>query len=403
MGRRLLIYRIVLWLITPFLALILLIRLARGLETRRGLAERCGRADTARAQPRCIWLHGASLGELTSARPLVEALLKRHPDLQVIVTANTYAARSMVRGWGLARLSVAIAPLDYRVFVRRFLRHWRPLAMLSLENEIWPVRFATCASAGCPVLLVAARMSARSSANWRRFGGAAARVVASIDALWPADAASAERFARLGLDGARIHAPVNLKSSVRLAAPLSGDLRAFTRIWPRTTTVLAASVHLHEVDTILQGFAARAEALSLVLSRRSECPVPTAGSTVYLANSIGEMALWYSAAKVTVVGGSFAPIGGHTPFEPVQFGALVVHGPDTSKQAEAYAALHRANAAFRVAGADDLAQVLLKLTTRAGQTTTLARATAALQALRRAQADLTPLLARVDTFLNRAP
>ncbi|MFV2038147.1 MAG: 3-deoxy-D-manno-octulosonic acid transferase, partial [Paracoccaceae bacterium] len=376
-----LVYRFVLWLIAPFLALILLIRLAGGRETRRGLGERCGRPDAGRAHHRGIWLHGASLGELTSARPLIEALLDRHPELHVIATANTYPARDMVQGWGLSRLSVAIAPLDYRGFVRRFLRHWRPVAMIVLENEIWPVRFATCADNGCPVLLVAARMSARSAANWRRFAALGSRVADSIDALWPLDAASGAQFARLGLDGARIHAPVNLKSSVRLASPAAGDLSAINRIWPRQNTVLAASVHLQEADTILRGFAtalaarpalrlilaprhlryadriaARAKALSLVVSKRSERPAPSINNTVYLADSIGEMALWYSAAKITVVGGSFAPIGGHTPFEPVQFASLVVHGPDTSKQAEAYTALHRADAAFQVADADGLAQ-----------------------------------------------
>ncbi|MGR3342181.1 MAG: 3-deoxy-D-manno-octulosonic acid transferase [Paracoccaceae bacterium] len=418
-------YRIMLFMSVPVLFAYLLFRRMRGLETWAGIAERLGSGAGLAAPGAQIWLHGASLGELTSARPIIDQMLGRNPSLQVIVTANTCSGRDMVQGWDDARICARLAPLDYAICVRRFLATCRPLAMVTLENEIWPVRVIACAQAGIAVLVVGGRMSARSAALWARLPALSRRVMDGISGLWPLDAQNADRFVRLGLPAARIHAQVNLKSGVQMPAPRPDQLAEFSRIWPRSATILAASVHTAEADIILQAFCAtyaeqpdlrlilaprhphRADAFarmietrSLSYSRRTRTAEPLINNAVYLADTIGEMSLWYSAAAITVVGGSFVDKGGHTPFEPVQFASVVVHGPDTANHAEAYGALHQADAAHCAQDATDLSKILIELAGSKSHDERTSRATGALDQIRRRQSIPEVFLAAVDALIG---
>ena len=418
-------YRIILFAATPFLFARLLFQWIRGLETWPGIAERLGAGAALATAGARIWLHGASLGELTSARPIIDQMLARNPGLQVIVTANTYSGRDLVEGWGDPRICARLAPLDYPSCVRRFLENCRPLAMVTLENEIWPLRITACAQAQIATLVVGGRMSPRSAALWARFPALSRRVMGAINDLWPLDNQNADRFARLGLPAARIHAQVNLKSGVELAAPVPDHLAEFARIWPRKDTVLAASVHTGEADIILRAFCAarqvqpdlrlilaprhphRADAIaamitahSLGYSRRMQSPSPRVNDIVYLADTFGEMSLLYNAAAVTVVGGSFVAKGGHTPFEPVQFDSVVVHGPDTANHAAAYEALHLADAAHCAQDAADLARILIELSRANSHDKRTIRAKNALNDIRRCQSMPESFLAAVDALIG---
>ena len=294
---------------------------------------------------------------------MIDQMLARDARLRIIVTANTCTGRDLVRAWDDPRIRARLAPLDYTACVRRFLAAFQPLALVTLENELWPVRISACARAGCEVLVVGARMSPRSAALWARFPALARRLMAAISGLWPLDGQNADRFMRLGLARARLHAQINLKSGVEIAAR-----------------------------------ALKAEALAF--SRRTQTPDPGPQDLVYLADTIGEMALWYSAAAITIVAGSFADKGGHTPFEPVRFGSVVVHGPDTANHAQAYGALRHANGARCVRDADELAQALVELSGAKSHHDITSRATRALAQIRQSQPIPESLLTSVDALIG---
>ena len=129
--------------------------------------------DPPPAIPGGIWVHGASVGELNSARPVIEALAA---ERSVLVTANTETGRTVAQGWGLpARL----APLDVPGALGRFLDAARPALMLTVENEIWPNRAAQARRRGIAQAVIGARMSARSAGRWGRARGCAAAPRAS--------------------------------------------------------------------------------------------------------------------------------------------------------------------------------------------------------------------------------
>lgn len=384
-GRKLIGYRIFLILAAPILGVVFAFRWLIGKETLAGLRERLGSDAPLNKTSETLWVHGASLGEMTAARPMMNALCKENANLQIIATVNTYTARDMIRNWNAPNISVQMAPLDYSFCVRRFCDHWSPTAAITLENEIWPNRLLTLAERGIPVFAIGARMSAKSAKNWAKFTGMTARVLNTIHVLAPLDRSNGARFASLGLPQERISPPLNLKASVVLDSPDAQMLKQFQGIFLRSETILAASTHDEDEDLILEAFqqahrkdpklkliiaprhpnridavADKLDRRKMSFVRRDAASAPPEPCQVLLAGTVGEMPLWYSLAGTTVICGTFGTRGGHTPVEPVQFESTVVHGPDTSNQVDAFEALAAADAAIKVTTAKDLAAVFLQ-------------------------------------------
>lgn len=348
-----------------------------GTEPPEALGERLGRVSPPKG--RAIWLHGASNGEVASARWVLERLLAENPGLSVLVTANTATARAMVQGWDLPGVTAAFAPLDLSGPLTRVLRTWSPKLLLTVEGEVYPRRFAACARTGVPVVLIGARMSERSYQGWKALQPVMARALAVVSLASPQDAASGRRLVDLGLPRDRLREVCDLKAVGirRLPAP---DLPA-----PETRTrwLLAASTHESEEAAVLDAFmAARARfdhlilaprhprradevagliaARGLTMARRSTGVLPGA-EDVFLADTMGEMDLWYSRAGACFVGGSLATRGGHSPWEPARFGCAILHGPSVFNFAAAYATLAEAAGALAVAGPESLALALQSL------------------------------------------
>lgn len=370
-------------------------------------AERLGRARPGKPAGHVVWLHAASNGELTSARPVIEGLLNRRPDLQVLITCNTVTGRTLARGWHLDRCAVHLAPLDYRTCLRRVLDNWAPAALIVIENELWPNRMLAMAGRGCPVIVLSARMSRGSARMWGRFPGLARKVIGTISYLSAQDADSSQRFVRLGLPADRIGPVCNFKTGA--AQDTHPDTKELDRLrpdLPRDHTLLAASTHAGEEEIVLEGFrealAAKpdlrlilaprhprrrpeietiARRLGLGVAVRSRGETIGPGHPVYLADTMGEMPLWYALAGVTFVGGSLVDKGGHTPFEPAAHGSALLHGPHLDNFAEIYAQLQACGGSRQVLDAGGLRDALLSLDakTRSHMVTAATRAIEGIQ------------------------
>lgn len=379
-------YRLIATVLAPIVAMALLWRVLRGQESFGDMRQRLGGRV---GHPNAIWIHGASNGELTSARALIAAIATAFPDRPLVVTANSTSGRDMVQGWGIANLHACLAPLDYRISLARFRARWRPAALLMLENELWPNRITTAQE---PVFYVAARMSARSARHWQRLSSLMRRVLHHVTWLCAQDDASAARFVALGLVPSRLGPVISLKSGVTLSPPPAEEFARLAQIFNRENTVLAASTHEGEDAPLIAGFAAaqvkkpalrlilaprhprRAKEISdivhaagLRLAVRSKSESPTAETDVYLVDTLGEMALWYSLAGVTFVGGSLVDKGGHTPFEPAQVNSAVMHGPYVSNFTLAYQSLDQAGAAIKVSSPEDFGNALAALNSTKAQ------------------------------------
>jgi 3-deoxy-D-manno-octulosonic-acid transferase len=407
-------YRVILTIAAPVLAAAFVIRRLKGQEDRESLANRFG--DVAKADRPKIWLHGASNGELNSARPLIEALRQARPDLPIIVTSNSITGRDLVNGWSLPMVSAVCAPLDFRWMAKRFLRRQRVEAFISLENELWPNRITAAADQDVPVIFVAARLSKQSAKVWRRMPGIRAQMLAAIKLLAPQDKGSRQRFLTLGVRQARLAPLVDLKA-LYVAKPV--ETPALPE-FPYTHTWLAASTHEGEDALVLEAHKAllerdnrvrlilaprhprRAAAIrdliedaGLISAQRSQLDEVTPETQVFLADTLGEMHLWYSAARATFVGGSLIDRGGHTPYEPAAYGTALLHGPYLSNFQKIYRQLDAADAAIPVADGPSLA---------AGVDFALSSPLELVQnasAVTRQAADLETLIARILPLLPR--
>ncbi|CAM3089832.1 3-deoxy-D-manno-octulosonic-acid transferase [Paracoccus aminovorans] len=364
--------------------------------------ERLGLSGPAVA-PGGIWLHAASVGELTSVAVLARALAQEFP---LVVTTNSLTGRDLARRLGYA---CALAPLDVPQAVARFLDRVRPRVMVTVENELWPNRSALATARGVAQVVVGARMSARSARRWARLPRLIGPMLGRIDALSAQDEASEARLLALGLRPEALAGRLNLKLLGPAQVGPGEDAPGRDRV------VLAASTHEGEEALVLDAFAAARAAvpgLRLILAprhpergdgvaaliaargleyaRRSRGGGPDA--PLLLADTLGEMALWYRAAGICVTCGSFADHGGHTPWEPAAWRCAILHGPHVANQADAYAALAAAGGGEAV-GAGGLPAALADL---ARDGTRQRRMGAAARALLLARAgDPAPLLARI--------
>lgn len=362
-----LLYRILMALLVP----ILLLRLARSGH----LSERLGFGPRPAPGP-SLWLHGASNGELASARWVLESLLAARPGLQLLVTVNTATARAMVAGWQLPGVTAAFAPLDGWGAAGRVLRRWQPLGLVLIENELWPARIAAATRQGLPVLVIGARISERSAKRWQKLRGLIGQTLARVAWLSAQDDASMQRLLGLGLPAKAAGPVLALKAFTAQTAAEP----PFAAPAARAETLLAASTHDGEEALILRGFLAsqfrfliiaprhprRAADIAGLLTtqnirfaQRSRDETPGPETQVYLADTMGEMPLWYAMAGACVIGGTFADKGGHTPWEPALAGAAILHGPSLHNFAAPFAALDAAGGAIAVTG--DLAAALAGL------------------------------------------
>ncbi len=345
------------------------------------LPERRGEATRPRPQGPLVWCHAASVGESLSLLPLIQQMGRARGDLSFLITSGTQTSADILSTRLPDRTQHQFAPLDSRAYIRRFLAHWRPDAAIFVESELWPNMLRETRASGAALALVNARLSDRSFRHWQRFRGTAQFLLNLFDLIHCQDDRTAAHLQALG--AAHAQAGVNLKS---VADPLPCDARALAALRQgigARPVWLAASTHPGEEEIVLAAHRRlrdthpdallvlaprhpdRAEAIKaliaeagLGMSQRSAGQAPDPARAVYLADTLGEMGLWYSLCPVTVLCGSFTDVGGHNPYEPAQAGSFVVHGPHYANFAPAYRALDQAGAGLQVASAEAIAAAL---------------------------------------------
>jgi 3-deoxy-D-manno-octulosonic-acid transferase len=390
----------------PLVALYLLWRGLRQPEYRQHWAERFSGAGAQPTGRPVLWVHTVSVGETRAAQPLLEALLAARPDLHVVLTHMTPTGRAV--GGALARqfegrLVQRYLPYELPAALARFFVETRPALGVILETEIWPNLLHAAQANQVPMVLVNARLSARSLARGQRFAPLlreAARAFTRVLAQTPADA---ERLAALydgpievvgnlkfdllppqelieagkRLQAALGPAPVWLAASTRegeeaMILDAYKDLLASTSASAPNSqnnesgsdpdfraTLLIVPRHPQRFDEV----ARLIESKGFAVSRRSRetWNAPVAPGTVLLGDSMGELALYYGLAELTLMGGSLGPFGSQNLIESCSCGTPVVLGPSTFNFAFAAEQALAAGAAVQVSHAEDALRLMARL------------------------------------------
>lgn len=367
----------------PFAERKLQARLAEGKEDAARLPERKGIASLPRPDGRLIWIHCASVGEAISVQDVIRGLIEQDPDLNVLMTTGTATSAKLMAKQLPEQAIHQFVPLDAALFVRRFLDHWKPDLAVWTESELWPALVHHTHARGIPSLLINARMSDKSFSKWKWFPGAARSLLQRFDEIRAQDAETGRKLRRLGALESAIRVTGTLKEGA-VPPPCSEVMRAaFAAQLRGRPCWLAASTHPGEEVMVSEAhrLAGRSShRLLLILAprhpergaeiaaslrtegwnvaQRSADEPLTEDTQIYLADTLGEMGLWFRVCPVTFIGGSLVPIGGHNPFEPAGLGSAILSGPYTDNFRDIFTRLSDGNAMRLVRDGADLGRQL---------------------------------------------
>src|SRR5260221_3356970 len=345
-------------------------RLKQGKEDPARVGERRGMSRDIRPHGPLVWVHGASVGEVLAAAPLIEKL--RALNIRILLTSGTVTSAAIVAKRFPADIIHQYVPYDSPRYVARFLDHWRPSLALFIESDLWPNLILSSAARRLPMVLINGRMSHRSFPRWRRVSGTISALLGRFEVCLAQSELDGERFAALGSRNVTVTG--NLKLDVPAPPADTGKLERLMSMTRGRPIVVAASTHpgeeeiLVETHKTLAGFfpglltvivprhADRGTAISGMITAsglqpalRSREELPTAATDIYVGDTMGEMGLFYRLAPIVFMGGSLVEHGGQNPIEAVKLGASIVHGPHVFNFTDVYEALDSAGAA-RLAG-----------------------------------------------------
>ena len=371
----------------PLIVLRLLWRGRSNPGYRYRIGERFGWYGPESARLDVIWIHAVSVGETESAAPLVHQLRDRYPDIPLLLTTTTPTGSVRVQALFGDSVAHCYLPYDLPGPIARFFRRFRPRLAVVLETEIWPNLFGACAARRIPLVIVNARLSARSASRYRYVGalvGPALGAVSAIAAQTPEDA---ERFAAIGAARAKIFVTGNIKFDVELGTELLANGRRLRQqLFGSRPVIIAASTHAGEEESLLsvlvgvreafpgmllvivprhpERFAtvtALSQAAGFRTVRRSDGVPCSAADDVFILDTLGELRTFYAASDVAFVGGSLVPVGGHNVLEPAMVGLPIVFGPHVDNFRMICAGLAEAGGAIAADGAPAVSAALERL------------------------------------------
>jgi 3-deoxy-D-manno-octulosonic-acid transferase len=334
-----------------------------------------------------IWIHAVSVGETRSIFPLLSALHARFPDLPLTVTSGSTQGALQALKFSPVPIQHQMIPYDFPFAVNRFLRQIQPRLVIMIETEIWPNLYQACHRQQIPLVLANARLKQRSFEAYQKWGGKlltqALNQTAWIGAQFEIDR---EHFLRLGAAPERLLTLGNLKFDLAIPADLSQQAqrwRAQFSLQQRFIWV-AASTHEGEETQMLQAhqrlLQQRPDALLILVprhadrfervaqivkqhpftfSRRSNKQSIDQQTRVYLADTIGELMLWFAASDVAFIGGSLVEFGGHNILEPAALAKPVISGIHHQNLQALYDSFKQQQAITLVGDVQQLAEQLI--------------------------------------------
>jgi len=382
-------YRALTWAAGPLIHRYMQRRLNAGREDPQRFRERFGDASATRPNGPLVWLHASSVGESLSMLSLIERLRRERPEVVILMTSGTVSSARILENRLPPGVIHQFVPVDRMSWVRRFLDHWQPDLVLWVESEFWPGVLSEVKRRAIPAMLMNARISARSWRGWRRAPWMIRRILQTFDLCMAQTELDAERLRDLG--AVNIACPGNLKFA---AEPLPADpdtlaaLEAATAARPRW---LAFSTHPGEEETIAAAHRilvrnlpdiltiivprhpARGPEIENILaasgttvSVRSRSQLPDKNIGFLLADTMGELGVFFRLTDIAFVGGSLVPHGGQNPIEPARLGCAIVHGPHMENFLAIESELNTAGASTVATTAEEIAREVGTLLSNAG-------------------------------------
>jgi 3-deoxy-D-manno-octulosonic-acid transferase len=376
----------------PLLRIYLKRRLYQGKEDKQRYQERFGYPSLPRPPGQLIWIHAASVGESLAVLPLIEQFLAQDPKLRILMTTGTVNAATLMAKRLPSGCLHQYIPLDVPRWVERFFDYWHPSIAIFVESDLWPHLILACKQRQIPLILLNARFSPLSQKRWLTLSRIARALLSCFDLIVTQSQEVADFIALF--DHPNVVAAGNMKFA---AAPLTYDLMAYRflktdigdrPLWLVASThpgeeQIAAQVHQHLQEkfprllTIIvprhphRGPQIAQDLKNFSVACRTQTTRIPSDCQIYIADTLGEIGLFYALTPIAFVAGSFAPgVGGHNPIEPALLDCAILWGPSVYNFKEVCQLL--APAAHPVQTRDELAQAIEKLLTHPEEAVQLA-------------------------------
>lgn len=359
-------------------------RKQKGKEDINRFNERVGRPKMPRPEGKLFWLHGASVGESVSMLPLINRILETYPDAHVMVTTGTVTSADVMQKRLPERAFHQFIPIDNPIFTTRFVKHWRPDVALWFESEFWPAVLSSIKRKNIPLILINGRISNKTFKRWQQFDFICKELLACFDLCLGQSEEDAYRLKVLGaketiclgnLKYAGLPLPIDEKAKKEILDQIKK--RPF---WLASSThndeeLRIAKVHKRlkeqfpDLLTIIaprhpnrgEEIASEIAKLDLTTALRSNGDKITPKTDIYIANTIGEMGLWYDIANIVFIGGSLVPHGGQNFIEPSRVRDAVIVGPHMHNFTDAMNRAKKADAIIQVSDTTELEEMVREL------------------------------------------
>lgn len=354
-------YRALTYASKPFLKILLNQRVKKGKEDPARYLEKTAQISRERPSGTIMWLHAASVGEVQSALILVQKLLKKFPDHNILITTGTRTSAQLIeQKITTSRVTHQFAPLDHPDWVCKFLNHWKPDMALWIESELWPNILHEIKKRDIKAVLINARMSESSYNNWKKALPIARVCLDAFNNILCQTEDDQKKYKALGANNTAV--TNNLKYS---AEPLPvneqnlADIRdscANRKIWVYASThdaeeAIACEVHQKlqskypdMLTIIVPRHPERRNEIAKICSkiktvfRGEEKRLPHKTDQIYVVDTLGELGLVYKLSNIVCIGRTFSNDGGggHNPIEPAHYGCAVLHGPNVQNLVEVF-------------------------------------------------------------------
>jgi 3-deoxy-D-manno-octulosonic-acid transferase len=370
----LLIYRTLLWLLTPYLCWRFR-REGRRYHDNSYSPQRRGQC-LPRFEQRPVWFHAASVGEVNALMPLLEALHREQPGLALLLTSNTASSGAIARNRLPAGIVHAYLPMDWRGAMQHFLAQCQPRLGIIVETELWPSLYQLCGEGDTPLIIINGRVSPKTlrAPGWlRRLYRDTLQHTRLILARSEEDK---ENFLTLGAKSSQCHVVGNIKFAalstepptpielgrdyVLAASTREGEEALIVEAWlaaARQELLVIAPRHPQRLDAILRDL----DPFQLSIAVRSHGSQPEAATRLYLADTFGELRAFMAGAKVVFMGGSLVARGGQNILEPAALGKAVITGPHMENFSNETLTLLQGKGLIQVTSAGELSQAFTTL------------------------------------------
>ena len=379
-------YTLAMFLVTPLLLLRLLARSLRSGPYPRRWPERFGFFEASDLHG-SLWVHAVSVGEVNAAEPLIKALQRDYPNAPVVITTVTTTGTARVHQLFGDSVFHVYLPYDLPFAVRAFMDRIRPRLALIVETEIWPNLYFACHQRGIPLMIVNARLSARSMRGYKPFRALARSALRCVRLIAAQSNSDAARYRLLGAEREHILVTGNMKFDMPIPEGAVAEGAAMREYWGMRRPVwMAASTHEGEELAVLEAhlkilkrlpdalllLAPRhpqrfrlvehaVRSMGFTVATHSADGMPSASHQVCVIDAMGQLMPFFAASEVAFVGGSLVPIGGHNVLEPAALSVPVLVGPYTFNFEEITRSLIEQGGAERVADVDRLGPDVLQL------------------------------------------